>query len=172
MAFFDFLKPKSDSSPKGGHVIDQEDREISLKLRQQRAELKTLELQRQSELQRLEYERKKMQLEDEIAEMNGAYDEEETNSSPMDAMLMQILTRSMGGQTSTGASNHPQSISSTPVEVNLTDEQINDFIKQVPKNYLKVAKGMDHLQLTGIIKGYIPNISNDSLNKVITIVKA
>lgn len=149
------------------HDLTEEDRQLSLEIRQTRAEIKKLELEREAELARLEFQAQKLELEQEIAEMKGEEPNGDMNNIFMNGILSPVLQRLTNPQMP-GGSNKPPTM---PGVVDLTTEQIKGFIEQVPKNYRKQAKNLDHLQLTNIIKGYIPNISDKSLNETISLLK-
>jgi hypothetical protein len=168
MGIFDLFKRKEKDN-RENHSFDSEDRELSLKLRRQRAELKTLELQRESELQRLEYERKKFQLMDELDELKGVYEEvsEEEPSNNSDNMLMTLLASILAKKEVSPPLIQPPTTS----EINLSDEQIKSYIASIPKVALKIGKSWNDEQLTNFILSNMPNLNKDSINRIITILR-
>lgn len=148
-------------SPISRHVLTDEERESGYQLRAMRMEQKRMqqEIALMREQSRLEEARS--DLEDMRSRMYGDDDEEEEDDS-LTKMLLPIL---MAGK------QQPQQQQTTPVQVNLTDDEIKNIIAQVPKKYLKLAKKMDNSTIEKYIRMQQPNVSQDTINRAISMVK-
>jgi len=166
MGIFDIFKKKQKDN-RVNYDFEQEDRELSLKIRRQKAELKQLEMQRQTELDRLEYEKRKIQIEQELEELRGvSFDEEEETGDSVDNTLITLLA---GIFAKNNSSVSPPPIQQKPASVTLTNEQITEYLDSIPKPALKIAKNWNDEQLSKFLETQMPNLETETINRAISL---
>jgi hypothetical protein len=173
MGLFDIFRQKD---ARANHDFDNEDRGLSLRLRQQKAalkekqlELETANLELKSELERtkleIDLEKTKLQLDD----LRGIEEEEDTpEGSAIDKMFMLFMTQLMN-KNNTPVSAPVSSVTEYP---SLTQEQMQEFWDRIPKNQQKQIKRLSITQLDNAVSTYIPNLTDKDKDKVREFIKA
>lgn len=183
MGIFDFLQHREQPDARANHAFDTEDRDLSLKIRKQRAELKERQLELENANMELKAELERMRIETQIettkqqlAELKGYDDEEivDDEGSSLDKMLMLLLTQIMSkNNTPVSAPNIPsQSLVTPPTQPEITTEQIQDFWGKIPKPQQKQLKKLKDTELSDVIQRYVPTLSDKDKDKVKAFVKA
>jgi len=178
MGLFSFLRPTQ--KPTQAEIIPAED-DISTQIRKSNYENSRARKQLELEIMRLEAERTKIQLQAEIEEAKAQIadirggDSEESHQSPADLIMMTLLTKAMGGLgdgRNTHQTNPPlPSIPQQPQKTSLSDQEIEQLYSQTPKEILKIGKNMTVEQLQDFINKQIPDLSDESITKIINRVK-
>jgi vacuolar-type H+-ATPase catalytic subunit A/Vma1 len=153
------------------YPFDEQDRNVSVEIRKQRAEISKKKAELELEVAKLETEKKKQELELEIAETKAALDdfyEDDTDTEtddPTNALMQMFLSKFMLNNQVTPNNTGTVDTLSVPVssQVHLEDNQIKAIVKKVPKQYLKLAKEFNDTQLSNYIKGQIPNVDDDTI---------
>jgi hypothetical protein len=173
MGFWNIFKRKEKDN-RTNHDFNEEDRNLSLEIRKQKAELKRLELERESELRKLEFEKRKIQLQEEIDELKGEdFEDYEEEGSSSDAMLMMLLSKVLGNSPQTTAETHTSPLNNSQVSaVDFSEEQIKEIWEKLPNSYKKYAKGLTEESLRNLIKTQIPTASNKSIDIAIKVVNS
>ena len=172
MGLFNLFKQKAKDN-RANYDFDIEDREISLELRKKKAEIKKLQLERQAELDRLEYERKLYELKADLEDLRGTFEEDETdngNNNP-DLMLMGLLAKILNKNSPQSSVEQPPQTQQASNLIKLSDEQINGYLDSLPKHALKIGKSWSDEQIKTFIKANIPNIDEESINRTITLLR-
>ena len=156
------------------HTFDDEDREISLKIRQEKTELRRIQQETKVMQEKLKLERAKAELEDLKDELYGLDDEPETHSTNPDSLITTLLINAMlkDKANTTSISNPYDKISynnNIPQQnqTELTDEEIDKLIDIVPKNVLKQSARADDALITRIITSKLPNLSPQSNDRML-----
>jgi len=139
----------------------------SIEVRKNDAELRRLRHELKVAQQRTEIEEAKQYLN----EMRGMDDGEDAHTSGIEEKLLEmILLKVLAPQNQQPAAS--QNIPQTPDSdaITLTDDEIRATISEVPKHYLKLAKGMPDEQLKQIVKQR-GNFSEDTLNRALHIIR-
>jgi len=86
-------------------------------------------------------------------------------------LLTQILNKNQNPNNAGTANSTPNTEETVPA-LHLTDEQLEEIINKLPKQYLKMAEMMSNEQLIAVIKGQVPNIDGDSISRAIMLVRS
>lgn len=157
----------------GIHRFNDDERELSLELRRQKAEFSKKKNELDLELQRLEFEKRKAQLDADILEAKERvaefYDDDaEPTDDKTDALLTVLLSKIL---TPAPVAASPSPPTST-MQSSLSDEQLREIIAQVPKQYLKAAKKMPEDTLKGIISARLPGLDTETMNRAVGMIKS
>jgi len=160
--------------------LDDNARELSIQSRKYKAELKAI----QHEIEKTKLEREKLlsqaklnALEEKIFGTNEESSEEQMLISllmPMLAKSNPAMTDMLKGQIPTPVVNN----SKTPTPamsttgVSLSEDMLKGYISKIPKNILKQLKKLDDDDLRVKIIETIPDLSKDSVDKAIIIIKS
>jgi hypothetical protein len=179
MGIFNFWKKSS-----SGHEIDSTDRDNSLAVRRQNAEIKQLENRLKMEEMRLESEARKLELQARIAEAQSSLDElqgedEEVSDTPdFNTILMTLALKFLQGKSDTSTFSAPVGFPQTSptatasdVSPSLSDEQIDNMYKTLPDNVKKIAKTMSDEQIKNYLSKNGQNFDEETINKIIKKVK-
>jgi len=133
--------------------------------------------QQQAELRRLQHELKtndiKAQIEETralISAMRGGDDEEKTGGIE-ETLLTALITKALG--TSQNQNNSFSNLGTSPPiseQVSLSDEEIRETLKKIPKQYLKLAKTMPDNAVIGVIKQQ-GNFTDDTIARSLRILR-
>ena len=159
-------------------IQEKQEQRLEFEKRKREIELSTIEKRAELEKAKLEYDIKDHQAR--IQEDFGDDEEEESDSSDINNMMAGllggILTKSDPQQ---AQKLEQQTTLQTPVMasetsglVEFSDEEIKIILSSIDKKYLKMAKLMPDSTIKQLIKSKYANISEDSLNRAIVIVKA
>jgi len=140
----------------------------SIEVRQNEAVLRRLRHELKVQEQRVQIEEAKSYLN----ALRGT-DEPESSGGIEDKLLEVLLTKVLGGNSQNqqpGLAEFLNKGQSPPNEINLTDDEIRNTLKDVPKHYLKMAKKMNDEQLKNVIKTQ-GNFSDDTLKRALNILR-
>ncbi len=155
---------------KSGNKLTEEDRQRSLETRKANAEIRKIE----NETKKAELNYRKVEAEAELIELKKRLyppdEEEEDNNSIDNIIIKQVAPYIPDIIASFTGKKLPAAIESTQ-SMNLTDEQILEFIAKVPKKYLKLSKGMSDDNLKIIIQNQMPLLDDDSIGRAIGLIK-
>ena len=169
-----FSKP----SLKLNHEFTDLDREKAVSAKRARNETLELEEKLKREELLLEYQLRAEEIRAKIEECKLRREElnsteEETHGSFEDALMLKLLDKLNPSQNPSIGAMPPTSISTkAPIEVNFTDEQLKAYIDSVPKIARTIARKAPVAELEEQIKQHQPNISKDSLNRAVAMLKA
>lgn len=152
-------KSEKTSNKPINHIFSDEERELSADLRALKLEKAKLLAQMDIERQKIALEKQKLELEDLKAELNGDDNEEETqnnsNGFNPEAILMTLIMKHFMGNNmppqQTTLHNFPANptpLQESPANLGqsqehpptISDQEIRNFLKSQPKNYIKLAK--------------------------------
>lgn len=188
------FKKKADGRQNNGANFTEEDRNISLERRKHNAELRNTEIS----LKRMELDLKKQELQIQgqinqtqqlvlLKEMKEQLSPSVEGDSP-ESMLNEIIksyvmnkvTPNLQDQAVINQPPQPQPQVITPqpnssnsmAEVELTEEQIKEFIDNLPKSYVKIAKKLPDNQLMIFIKSNYPTLPEEQSLKVVEVFRS
>lgn len=177
MGLFGWLKSERQEK---AHAFDKEDRELSLQVRRQKAELAQQRAQLDLELMRLRAEREKADLEAQIADARARLDdmysddepEVDNGGSAADAMLMMLMSKMFQSPPAAAPpASQPTPPSAPPSGDSISDEELQEMWEQVPSGYKKLARKMSDEQVAGYIRKQLPNIDTDSMTRALRVVR-
>lgn len=163
MGIFSWLR-----QPKG-HKLTDEDRERAGDLTATRWELKKKQMEREDELHALRAEKEKAMLEAQIRKYSGGEDDDKPAGDDMTSLmpfLMMMMQQHQAQPLSAGSVGGSALPPAEPV-LKLSDEEIDSMLAQVPKMYLKMAKGMPNDAIRKLIEQKIGKIDDDTFNRAI-----
>jgi len=175
MGLFDFWK-KENSVEKEYSEIAQKSKVTRLSNEIQSITLKAKERQLRRLKQKLEEREMQAQIEEMEEELYGDDDEEEDNPSSLmqspEALLMSIIANA------TLKNNQPATVQ-TPIlnnnsdvaGVKITDEEIREFKKKLPKAALKYFKNLTDEELEAQIKAKMPHIDDNTIDRAVIILR-
>lgn len=144
------------------------DRELSARKRQLNAEMKY-----ERQLKEIELLDEKI---NEIRErrLGDMYESDEPEEdSPEKVLLMSILAPVLQNMMVPGAGSNSETTPSqqepAPGMNNLTDEQILELIKKIPKSFLRLGKKLSNDELQTTIKMKFPGIDTNTLTRAVSI---
>lgn len=177
MGIFDFFR-----RPKVNHTLDDRDRELSAKIRTSQAELK----QRRAELEMRQLEQRlaveNQRLANDLARLQREYEElteddipdEPESGNALDMMLMALVSRALPNPQQVA---QPPTVTTTtappssPAEVSISDEQFQEFWDSLGMFKQRMARKMSDDQLRTVIRGQVPNVDAESIERAIRIVR-
>lgn len=181
MSLFDWFRKEKEPKATKKYVFSDEDREYSHEINQKKKEIKMLMLEREAELHRLKIEKQKLELQQELEELKGVYDDVEEASEDNDIMKMitalaPLLLKNQNQTVAPVVSppNNSETSSPQPVQaqqLDLSDEQLNQIWKNTPFAAKMMAKKMDDKTLEMYIKQQMPNVSTDTIARALKIIK-
>jgi len=158
-----------------GFPFSDEDRAFSLQTRKENADIERRKRQLDLEERKLEHEKRKAELEadilearNRISELNGTDEEEGSDGSDTDAMLMLLLTKVLGGNAPLSASASSAPNPPVATKISMTDEQIEEILASMPKRYVKLSRDLSDETLRAMILGKMPNVDDDTIQRAIT----
>jgi hypothetical protein len=168
---------KRSITSKNMYEFTDEDRETSADVRRAKAELKRMQYEKEKMIQQIELERTRAELR-ELQEELYDYDEEtEVPVNTPETMLMQMLmnafsTNNLNKDTTTTST---YTASDTDLnnnnKISMTDEQLMEMAKQIPKKYLVEARKMNDDMLINLLKSKLPNCDDDTINRAFNLIK-
>jgi hypothetical protein len=166
MGLFGLVKKKRTPN----HTFSDEDRQASAELRRYKSDLKKQEL----EIEKLKIDRKKLEMQAEIEDLKeelfGEDEEDISEARTPEDLLMPILMKVLSG------GNQQENVQNEPPqqqEINLSDEEIKEFLESQPKSYIKQAKKIPDSMLKKLIEQQVPvKLNEDTINRAIKIVKS
>lgn len=165
MGLFDFLKKKD---KRHNYEYDDNDRELSAAVRRSNAEIKAMQqkirlMEEEMRLKKVQFEYKEM-----LEQMRGYEEEgeeEATTGVNAEAMLLNLLM-------SAKQSNQPQQASvQQTTQITMSDEQIKGYIESIPKAYRRIGRNMTDEQLITFIDSNMPNLTLDTKQRAINILR-
>lgn len=165
------FKKKENSSPNGGHTLDEVDRANSIESRKINLELKKAE----RDLKLLEIEREKALVQADIDDLVGD-DGDDPMMSAVLGMLAPKLSPQLqnlipGVQKSDASITSPNEEQSPTPGINMTDEQLIKIYNRLPPHIKKQAKKLPDDEVRSLIQGSLGALNEDSLNRAVAIVK-
>lgn len=167
MSIWNFWKKNKEIVKKRGNPQEfgDDDREFAYEVIRQKSELARLQREiRRAELQ-YQLEERKAHLEDLRSELSSDDDDEDRpdiTQTLITAFLPLIAQNLLSKQ-------QPQAVTTsvevTPSALHLTDEQLLEYKKQIPKQYLSIAKGLSSEQLRQVIEQKIGKIDDDTFSR-------
>lgn len=174
--FFGWFRPKTEVR----HNFSNDDRELSLEIREKKKEIALLKLDRENELHKLRIERERLQLKEDIDELKESYDNFDDLSSDNEDDSTTALIKLLAPlflQNKVSSSVVPSdSITSPPVQKeqpkqDLTDEQLLSIWKETPKIARKFAQSLSDENLRIQIEKQLPMVSNQTIARAIDIIR-
>lgn len=166
------------------HELDNTDRETSLRVRRNNAEIKELEMRLRMEEMRLESEARKIELEARIAtakrNLEELQDEDEEEAAPdnINSLILLLASKFLGGglvpQTSQSNAVPPTPLSAyTPsgTKPSLSDDQIESMYSTLPENVKKIAKNFTDDQIKEYLNKNGQSFDDDTIQRIIKKVK-
>lgn len=144
----------------GRHVLTSQDRQSAAELNSLRFQIRRQELEREAEIKRLKDER--------IIKSLTAGDQE---GQMLTGLLMTVLANNQSNAQVPKPTAEAQQIE-PPKSIHLSDEEIENLIKQVPKVYLKAAKSASPDTIKQLIEQRIGPVDDDTLRRIINRLKA
>jgi len=163
------LKQAKKEAEKGDNIGD-DGRKQSAEVRRLRAKAREWEEKTAVLEAKKHYYEIKEELEDYEEDDDG--EDEQTPDSP-DNLFNKFLSTMLIGQSHAPPSSTQQPSQALPEKVgeSLTDDQIKTYLSSIPKNTLKVLQSYDDASLKVLIPRYMPNVSDEEMNKIITIAR-
>ena len=186
MSIFSWFKKEKEHK---GHVLDDEDRATAKELRDRKKEIEMLKLDRDDSLNKLRYEKQKLDLEREIEELRGLYDDDEDEITPqadddtttaLMKMFAPMLINKFSQQQPTQPPAYsspspvaqPQSISTPSSKVSLSDEELLKLWAETPSIAKAYAKNMGDDTIITSLKAKLPNVDDDTLQRGLKIIRS
>jgi len=170
MGLFDWFKRKDN---RANHSFTDEDREHSREIRKQKLEI----LQAEKELKLLEIQREKELIQQDIQDLIGDDEEEQ---SPFEKMLIPILQpmlmkmnnpQSQQVQESPHYQNNNSFVSSPELVGNtLSNDELQILWNKLPENYKKYVKRMNDEELRVFIISQVPAINRETIQRAINLI--
>jgi len=138
---------------KRGHKFSKEERKRGIEYRQMKARLNHLE--------------NIMEMQDRISAMEDyVLGDEEPNeeNNPMENKIIEFLFSN-----SNKNNNSQQQLNNTEQDYN--DEELKGFINMIPKKNIKLIRALPQSSLNAHIGSFVPNISQKSKERLITLLK-
>lgn len=154
MGFFTKLRQKFSNR----HVLSDEDREQALQIRLRKLELKKEQMEREAEIQKLKDLK--------IIEKLGHSGDDDFKT------LMMLFAGAMQNNNTSSPTLSAKTDSNIAPALHLTEEDISEILKKVPKTYLKIAKGMKPDAIKQIIIKQVGDVDEDSLNRIVNRIKS
>jgi len=186
MGLFNIFKKKDN---RNNYTFGDTDRELSAEIRKQKAEYNKARQELDLKLLTLENKKKQIELEADIAEASqrlkeiSGYDDEEeeepetNNDFTSIISAIPMLMQTFNNQNQTPNSNTVSVVTTPPqpikqeLGVSLSDEELQNMYKQIPKTAKAIAKTMSDETLKNYLKGQIPNLDEDTINRAIALVR-
>ena len=187
MSIFSWFKKEKEHK---GHVLDDEDRATAKELRDRRKEIEMLKLDRDDSLNKLRYEKQKLDLEREIEELRGLYEDDENDIAPQEGddtttalmkmfapMLVSKFSQQQTQQqpvySSPSPVTQPQSNIAPPSQkVSLSDEELLKLWVETPSIAKSYAKNMSDDTIITSLKAKLPNVDDDTLQRGLKIIRS
>jgi len=178
MSIFNIFSKKE--KKKVGYVFNDSDRALSMEMREKKKEIELLKLERENELHKLRIEKQKLELQQEIDELKGLYDEEEPSISEdnMTSDLIKMFAPMLVNQI-----KH-QSPNSSPLNINQTttsnpsislksisDEELLALWNETPQKYKDYAKTMSDENVLKTLQNHTPGCDVDTYSRALKIVR-
>lgn len=112
---------------------------------------------------------------DELRDYEEEENDEEADAEP-DNLFNKFIQTMLLGQHQAPPSQ--VNMTSSPVKIEasggemLTEEQIKEYLNKIPKNTLNVLKAYDDKSLKLLIPKYMPNVSDEEMDKIIKVARA
>lgn len=151
-----------------------EDRKHAAELKRLRADTRKFEQEKEILRHKIELE----QLKQDMQDLKGYNDEPDSDSGStpemmLMALLAQVLSNRGTSQTASfGTSATPPPTAAAENCQELSDEQIQEYLSQIPKKYLKKLKLMDDGNKAALIRSYFKGLGADSVNRAVTAINA
>lgn len=174
---------KKKATEKQRYTFTDEDRETSSEIRNAKKELELLKIQRENELHKLRMEKAKLELQEEINELKGLYDDVEEYSDNEDggvSELIKILVPLfVKNQTPASVVVSPPQVnnsdasitSSEPQKRSIPDEQLQDIWKNTPAIAKKFAKNASDDSLKVLLIKQLPDVDDDTIARALKIIR-
>lgn len=156
--------------PNHNHDFGDEDRQLSMDLRLQKAELKRLKSQLEIEREKLRVEEAKAELEDLRDTLYPPEEEEEEGSvNTPETMILSLLMNAF--KTNNVRTTTTTPTGTTPSTLSLTDEQIKGYMEALPKDIREEMRKLSDQELKAIVKERVGNLTEDTLNRIVVLAK-
>lgn len=141
--------------------------------------MKRLEQQMELKERELEHKMRVMEMEDRIFEMEEQIyggEEPSADESGVDGMIMKVLesamTKKAPGLAIPQNNSTPQAdIPQENPGVHITDEQLKEYWDSLSMFKKAYARRMSDEQISALLKGQVPNISEDSIARAIKLIR-
>lgn len=146
------------------HTFTDEERELSLAKRKLKADVNAMQM----EVEKARHELKLAKIQDEL---DSYTEEEEDDGMNIEKMMMMLMMNKLGAQQPTQDVTLQAPEEAAAIE--LSDEQITEFLKVLPKVQLKLAKVLSDEQLSVLIQQKAPiQLSPETISRVITAIRS
>lgn len=163
MSWFGLFGPRKREQPRGAHVFNDEDRDLS----RARQRMKAKELEMEQERKELKWQLEKEELLARLEDLRG--DDDEDDNNPANMMLLSLLN---GG--GVGAPSGPAdtvAVSSAQVQKRLTDEEIMGVIDQFDRKHITMAAKLPEDILLYQLRQRMPGYSEDTYTRAVGLLK-
>lgn len=116
-------------------------------------------------LAQIKQKNEEMLLEDELAELEGD-DDEDTGPESADALMLSLLSRVFGGQ-----STATPAAASAAIPANPSDDEIRAIKAKLPPAYLPQIKAATPEQIRAFIEQHRPGMAEEAIQRAIKILK-
>ena len=156
--------------------LDDEAREASITTRRLNAELKQINHQIKMTQKQRELELEKVKLNQLQEKLYGESDEDQIESMVMNMLMSSLMQKnpnitSAFGASSPATSSTPEQKLEAPVGISLSEEMIKSYVGKIPNKLLKKLKKLPDEQLRTEIINQIPDLSKESEDIAISIIK-
>jgi len=161
---------KSKQQAQNIDTFGEEGREMSAQMRRMRAEKNRLLAEMELMEIRKEYQDLKSELQSSNSDEDGGLF---GGNNATESLITAILTGALSGkvgQNQAGGLNHsntPPPQTASPILSDLSPEQINEIIEQIPRKYLKMSRGFGDDTIKNLILKNFPAATPNDLNNIL-----
>lgn len=181
MAFFNWFKRE-----KTGHTLTDEDREASKELRAKKKEIDMMKLEREDLINKMKFEKQKLELQEEIDELKGLFDEEDEtlpkNEDDTTTALLKMFAPALISKFAQQTQNTPAYSSPSPQQippttplnskVSISDEELLKLWEETPTAAKLYSKSMSDETIITTLKAKFPNVDDESINRGLKIIRS
>jgi hypothetical protein len=151
----------------------QAESEDMAELRNFKAEIKRQELKMKLAEQQLEHKERMMDLQDRIQEMQERMfgDDDDSGGGNVENMLMQFIMQKGMQQQGSQPLNTQHTPPPTPAAVSISEEQLQEYWKSLPRIQRKMAKMASDEQIGALLRDKVKNIDDDSIKRAIELIR-
>lgn len=143
------------------HILDDDDREKAAELNRLRWAKRRENLELQASIEALKLKKQQLALEMDIKEMSGDEGEGNDDDAVFMSLLSGVFNRGGNGESS------PVALPPNVEKIHLSDDEITNLLKTVPKPALKAAKMMSRESIASFIRQKIGDLDDDTMNRAL-----
>lgn len=171
MAWYNPLSWFKGKDPRHNHEFNDGDRSAAADITNQKARLKKLEMQKEHEIKMMELEARELELEQELADLQGD-DEEFDEEDSADALLVKLLQPILQRAHSVSPSSHAAGLPASPSPAQtMTDDQLRKIFEDLPVHLKSAARVSSDDRIQEAILNQYPGVDQDTLERAVKIVR-